>query len=53
MDKGTEGLGNKRMSGDLPNYSMKIGQNTEKSPVNLRRLAVIQTPVRNHQLTLV
>ena len=30
----------------------KIGQNTEKSPGNLRRLAVTQTPVKNHQLML-
>ena len=28
------------------------GQNTEKSPGDLRRLAVIQTPIRNHQLKL-
>ena len=26
--------------------------NTEKSPGDLRRLAVTQTPVKNHQLTL-
>ena len=26
--------------------------NTEKSPVDFRRLVVTQTPVRNHQLTL-
>ena len=33
-------------------YSMvEVGQNTEKSPGNLRRLAVTQTPVKNHQLT--
>ena len=31
----------------------KIGQNTEKSPGDLRRLAVAQTPVRDHLLTLV
>ena len=36
-DKGTEGFGNKRTSGDYPNYSIiKIGQNTEKSPGDLR-----------------
>ena len=29
------------------------GQNTEKSPGDLRRLAVTQTPVKNHQLTLI
>ena len=28
------------------------GQNTKKSPGDLRRLAVTQTPVKNHQLTL-
>ena len=28
------------------------GQNTEKSPGDLRRLAVTQTPVKNHQLIL-
>ena len=31
----------------------KIGQNTEKSPGDQRRLAVIQTPVKDRQLTLV
>ena len=31
------------MSGDNPNYSIaEIGQNTEKSPENLRRLVIIQ-----------
>ena len=33
--------------------SVKIGQNTEKSQVDLRRLAVTQTQVKDHQLTLV
>ena len=28
------------------------GQNTEKSPGDLRRLAVTQNPVKDHQLTL-
>ena len=37
---GTKRLGNKRASGDHPNYSIKIGQNTEKSSGDLRRLAV-------------
>ena len=41
------------MSRDYPDNSIiKIGQNTEKSPGDLRRLAVTQTPTRNHQLTL-
>ena len=47
-------LKNKRTSGDHSNYSIiEIGQNTKKSPGNLRKLAVTRTPVRNHQLTLV
>ena len=51
---GTGGLGNKRTSGDYPNYSIvEISQNTEKSPGDLRGLTVIQTTVKNHQLTLV
>ena len=54
VTKGTGGLGNKRTSGNHPNYRIiKIGQNTEKSPGDLRRLVVTQTLVRNHQLTLV
>ena len=37
--------------GDRPNYSIvEIGQNTEKSPGNLRRLAVSHTPVKDSQL---
>ena len=48
---GTEGLWNKRKAKDHPNNSfVEIGQNTEESPVDLKRLAVTQTPVRNHQL---
>ena len=47
---GTGGLGNKRTSGDYSDYSIvEIGQNTEKSPGDLR-LAVTQTQVANHQL---
>ena len=39
-------LGNKRASGYHPNYSIiEIGQNTEKSPGDLKRLAVTQIPV--------
>ena len=42
------------MSGEHPNYSIvEICQNTEKSPGDLRRLIVIQTPMKNHRLTLV
>ena len=53
IDKESGGLGNKRTSGDHPNDSIiQIGQNIEKSPGDLKRLSVSQTPVRNHQLTL-
>ena len=53
IDKGTGGLENKRTRGDHANYCIiEVGQNTEKSPGDLRRLAVTQTLVRNHQLTL-
>ena len=39
--KGARELGNKRTSGDHPNYNIiENGQNTEKSTGDLRRLAV-------------
>ena len=39
--------------GDHSNYGIiEIGQNTKKSPGDLTRLAVAQTPVGNYQLTL-
>ena len=54
IGKWTGGLWNKRPRGDNPNDSyFKIGQNTEKSPGDLRRLAVTQAPVRDYRLTLV
>ena len=54
LGKCTEKLGNKRTSGDYLDYSiLMIGKNTEKNPGNLRRLAITQTPVETHQLTLV
>ena len=44
---GTGGLRNMKTSGDHPNYSfVEIGQNTEKSPGDLR------TSVENHSITL-
>ena len=53
ITKGTGGLGSWRMGGDHPNGStVENGQNTEKSPGDLRRLAVAQTPVKNHRLKL-
>ena len=40
-------------SGDDQNDCIiEKGQNTEKSPGDLRGIAVIQTPVKNHQQTL-
>ena len=51
INKGTGRLGNKRTSGDHPNYCIiEIGQNTENCPRDLRRLAVTETPVKDHQL---
>ena len=50
ITKGTGGLRSWQTSGDHPNCSIiENGQNTEKSPGDLRRLAVTQTPVENHQ----
>ena len=50
----TGGLGNKMTSGDHPNNCIiEIGQNIEKSPEDLKRLVITQTPIRDHQLTLV
>ena len=54
LDERTGKFTNQRTSGDYPDYSIiKIGQNTEKNPGDLRRLAATQTPVKDHQLALV
>ena len=37
---------------DLKTSIIKIGQDTEKSPGDLRWLAVTQSPLRNYQITL-
>ena len=38
---------------NVQNYGIvEIGQNTEKSPGDFRKLAVPQTPVKDHQLKL-
>ena len=51
--KGTGGLGSSRSRGGHRNYSIiENDQNTEKSPGDLRRFAVTQTPVKDHRLTL-
>ena len=48
-----EGLGIWRTGRDYPNDSIaENGQNGETNPGDLRRLAVTQTPVKNHQLIL-
>ena len=47
ITKGIGGLGSWRTSGDHPNYRIiENGQYTEKSPGDLRRLCVTQTPVK-------
>ena len=54
IGKGTGGIGNKNTSVDHPNYIIrKIGQNTEKSPGDLRRFAATHTTVEDIQLMLV
>ena len=41
------------MSGDHSNYFIiEMGQNTEKNNRDLRKLTITQTPVKDHQLTL-
>ena len=53
ITKGTRGHGSWRTDGDHPNDSIiENGQNTKKSHGDLRRLAVTQTPVKNHRLIL-
>ena len=50
---GTRGFGNKKTRGDHPNcYIIVNGQNTDECPRALRRLAVTQTPVKDHQLKM-
>ena len=49
--KGLEDLEIKKTSVDHPdNCIIKIGQNTEKCPGDLRRLAVAHTPGKSHQI---
>ena len=44
------GLGGWRTSGNHSNYSIiESGQNTEKSPGDLRRTALTQTLIKDHQ----
>ena len=49
--KGLKESGNNRISGNHPDFCIiKIGQNTEKSPGDLRRLSVTQNPGKDSQL---
>ena len=49
----TGGLGNKRTRGDHQNHCIiENVQNTEKGPGDFKKLTVTQTPVKDHQLTL-
>ena len=51
---GTGGLENVRMSRDHSNYGIvEIVPITEKSPGDLRRLAITQFSLKNHRLILV
>ena len=50
LDKGTGTIKNRRTNRDHSNYSItKIGQSTTKSPGDLERLAITQTPVKDYQ----
>ena len=47
------GVGNWRTSLDYTDCNIvEVGQNTEKSSGDLRKLAVTKTPVKDHQLIL-
>ena len=51
--KETGGHGNKKRSGDHLNDSIvEDGQNIDKRPADLKRLAVTQIPVKDYQLSL-
>ena len=52
INKGAERIDNKR-SEDHPNYCItEIGHNTENNSRGQSRLIITQTPVKDHQLTL-
>ena len=40
-----------RIENNSDDYSVKINQNTEKSSVDIRRLDVTQTTMKDHRLT--
>ena len=52
--KKLEELGNNRSNGDNLNYCfIEIDQNTKKSPGDLKKLFITQTPLKTYQPTLV
>ena len=54
LSKRAGGVGYRRTNWDHTNYCIiEVGQNTKKSPEDLRKLAVTQIPVKYHQLTQV
>ena len=54
IGKRIETVGNRRKNRDHSDYSIvEIGQNTEKSPGDLRRRSVAQILMKGHQITLV
>ena len=54
LEKGSGRVGNQRSNRDRPVYSIvEIGQNTQKSPGDTRKLVVTQTPFKDSQPTLV
>ena len=46
----SKGLEDSEIGGGVKTIIIENGLNTEKNPGDLRRLAVTQTPVENHQL---
>ena len=47
---GTGRLGRRKLETAQKHRIIKIGRNTEKSPGDLRRLTVTQTPAKNHDV---
>ena len=48
-----KGLEDLEVGGRVETISIiEIGQNSEKIPGDMKRIAVIQTPMKDHQLTL-
>ena len=50
--KGRNQISNSSRQEHRDNSIIKIGYNTENSTINLKRHAVTETPVKDHQLTL-